>query len=192
MKKTVWLLAVAVLFMFGARQAVAAEQSMKVGVVDLIKALNESDAGKKAKADLEILIKTKQTSIDEKGKEIEKLKNDLEKQSSVLSADARKAKEDDLEKNIREYQRIVTDSQADVKKREGEFTGEILKDLRGIIEKMGQEGGYTMIIENAEGIILYSKPDQNLTEQVIKKYNESKGKAKAKDTKETKESKGKK
>lgn len=190
MKKTVWLLAVAVLFMFGARQAVAAEQSMKVGVVDLIKALNESDAGKKAKADLEILIKTKQTSIDEKGKEIEKLKNDLEKQSSVLSADARKAKEDDLEKNIREYQRIVTDSQADVKKREGEFTGEILKDLRGIIEKMGQEGGYTMIIENAEGIILYSKPDQNLTEQVIKKYNESKGKAKA--TKETKETKGKK
>lgn len=184
MKKTVLLLAV--LFMFAAQQALAAEQALKVGVVDLIKALNESDAGKKAKADLEVLIKTKQTAIDEKGKEIEKLKTDLEKQSSVLSADARKTKEDDLERNIREYQRIVTDSQNDVKKKEGEFTGEILKDLRGIIEKMGQEGNYTVIIENAEGIILYSKPDQNLTEQVIKKYNDSKGKVK-----ETKETKGK-
>ncbi|MBA4371572.1 MAG: hypothetical protein C0402_01780 [Thermodesulfovibrio sp.] len=189
MKKTVWLLVV--LFMFAAQQTFAAEPALKVGVVDLIKALNESDAGKKAKADLEVLIKTKQTSIDEKGKEIEKLKTDLEKQSSVLSSDARKSKEDDLERNIREYQRIVTDSQNDVKKKEGEFTGEILKDLRGIIEKMGQEGNYTMIIENAEGIILYSKQDQNLTEQVIKKYNESKGKAKAKDTKDTKDTKAK-
>jgi outer membrane protein len=178
--------------MFTAQKAFAAEQVLKVGVVDLIKALNESDSGKKAKADLEILIKTKQTAIDEKGKEIEKLKNELEKQSSVLSAEARKSKEDDLEKNIREYQRVVTDSQNDVKKKEGEFTGEILKDLRAIIAKIGQDGNYTMIIENAEGIILYSKPEQNLTEQVIKKYNESKGKAKAADTKGTKENKGKK
>jgi len=193
MKKTVWLLAVLFMFafMFTAQKAFAAEQVLKVGVVDLIKALNESDSGKKAKTDLEILIKTKQTSIDEKGKEIEKLKNDLEKQSSVLSSEARKTKEDELEKNIREYQRIVTDSQADVKKKESEFTGEILKALRAIIEKIGQEGNYTMIIENAEGIILYSKPEQNLTEQVIKKYNESTNKAKAKDTSETKESKGK-
>lgn len=182
MKKTALLLAV--LFIFAAQQAFAAEQTLKIGVVDLIKALNESDSGKKAKGDLEILIKTKQAAIDEKGKEIEKLKNDLEKQSSVLSAEARKAKEDELEKLIREYQRVVTDSQNDVKKKEAEFTGDILKDLRAIIEKMGQEGGYTMIIENAEGIILYSKPEQNLTEQVIKKYNESKGKSK--DTKETK------
>lgn len=187
MKKTVWLLAV--LFMFVAQQAFAAEQSLKIGVVDLIKALNESDAGKKAKADLEILIKTKQIAIDEKGKEIEKLKGDLEKQSSVLSAEARKGKEDDLEKIIREYQRIVTDSQNDVKKKESEFTGEILKGLRGIIDKIGQEGGYTLIIENAEGIILYSKVEQNLTEQVIKRFNESK--AKDTKTKETKEPKAK-
>jgi len=183
MRKSLWLLVI--LVMFGAQQAFAAE-AVKIGIVDLIKALNESDTGKKAKADLEILIKTKQSSIDEKGKDIEKLKNDLEKQSSVLSAEARKTKEDELERLIREYQRIVTDSQNDVKKKESEFTGEILKDLRGIIEKIGQEGSYTMIIENAEGIILFSKPEQNLTEQVIKRYNEAKTKAKdtkAKDTK---------
>ncbi len=163
--------------MFTAQQVYAAE-TVKIGFVDLIKALNESDSGKKAKADLEIMIKTKQTSIDEKGKEIEKLKSDLEKQSSVLSSEARKTKEDELEKMIREYQRVGTDSQNDIKKKESEFTGEILKGLRQVIEKIGQDGGYTMIIENAEGIILYAKPDQNLTEQVIKKYNESKSTAK--------------
>ncbi|MBI5100239.1 MAG: OmpH family outer membrane protein [Nitrospirae bacterium] len=176
MKKIAVLLVLVMLL--AAQQVHAAD--LKIGVVDLIKALNESNAGKKAKTDLEALIKSKQTSIDEKGKEIEKLRNDLEKQASVLSTEARKTKEEELERLIREYQRIVTDSQTDVKKRESEFTSEILKDLRAIIEKIGQEGAYTMIIENAEGIVLYSKPDQNLTETVIKKYNETKTKDKDK------------
>jgi outer membrane protein len=148
--------------------------NVKVGVVDLMKALNESDAGKKAKTELEGIIKAKQTVIDAKGKEIEKLKSDLEKQSSVLSADARKSKEDELEKMIREYQRIVSDSQSEVKKRESELTNGILQEIRAIVSKMGKDEGYTMIIENAEGIILYSQKGLNLTDAVIKKYNESK------------------
>ena len=70
-------------------------ENIKIGSVDLIKALNESDAGKKAKTDLEFMIKSKQSSLDEKGKNIEKVKNEIDKQSSVLSADARKSKEEE-------------------------------------------------------------------------------------------------
>lgn len=151
---------------------------MKVGIVDLMKALNESESGKKAKTDLEALIKSKQSVLDEKGKEIEKRKADLEKQSSVLSAEAKKSKEEDLEKLLREYQRLVTDSQNEVKKRESELTGEILKEIRAIVDKMGEEGGYTVVLENADGLVLYSKKDINLTDVVIKKYNESKAKNK--------------
>ncbi len=166
------MLFVVVILMLAAGHAYA--DNAKIGVVDLMKALNESDAGKKAKAELEDMIKAKQTVIDEKGKAIEKLKGDIEKQSSVLSADAKKSKEDELEKMIREYQRVVSDSQTEVKKRESELTGGILKEIRTIVDQMGKDGGYTMIIENAEGIILYSKKDLDLTDAVIKKFNESK------------------
>jgi outer membrane protein len=166
------MLFVAVILMLAAGNAYA--DDIKVGVVDLMKVLNESDAGKKAKTELEAAIKAKQTVIDEKGKEIEKMKGDIEKQSSVLSAEAKKQKQDELEKMIREYQRTVSDSQNDVKKRESELTNGILREIRAIVEKMGKDDGYTMIIENAEGIILYSKKDLDLTDAVIKKYNESK------------------
>lgn len=174
MKKTLLLL---VIFVLLAGQSVYAAE-VKIGIVDLMKALNESDSGKKAKSDLEGMIKSKQVILDGKGKEIEKLKGDLEKQASVLSADAKKSKEEDLEKMLREYQRLVTDSQNDVKKKEGELTGEILKELRAIIDKMGAEGGYTMILENVDGIVLFSKKEINLTDVVLKKYNESKAKGK--------------
>lgn len=175
MRKVAWLVVV-VLLLTGT--SVFAADPLKIGFVDLVKALNESESGKKAKADLEFLIKSKQVAIDEKGKAIEKGKNDLEKQASVLSQDARKSKEEELERLIREYQRLVSDSQGEVKKKESELTGDILKDIRAIIQKIGQDEAYTLILENAEGQILYSTKDIDLTDAVIKKHNEAKSKSK--------------
>ncbi len=149
-----------------------AADPVKFGSMDLQKALNESEAGKKAKSDLEALIKSKESIINEKSKVVEKLRGEMEKQSSVLSAEARKSKEDELEKLLREYQRAVQDSQAEVKKKEGELTEAIIKEIREIVEKIGEEEGYTLIIER--GLVLYSNKGIDLTDTVIKKYNEIK------------------
>lgn len=165
------LLLVVIFGLMAGGYAYADTITMKIGVVDLMKALNESDAGKKAKAELESVIKSKQAVINEKGKAIEKLKAELDKQSSVLSPDAKKSKQDDLDRLMRDYQRMVSDSQSDVKKRESELTDGILKGLRAVIQKIGQKEGYTIIIENAEGIVLYSKKNLDLTDEVIKQYD---------------------
>jgi outer membrane protein len=170
MKKLVFV--VAILGLLTGRLAYA--EDIKIGVVDLIKALNESESGKKAKTELEGLIKSKQATLDEKSKNIEKMKGELEKQASILSAEARKAKEDELERMIREYQRMVADSQGEVKKKENDYTAGIVKELRVIIEKIGKDEGYTVILEKAEGIVLFSKENLDITDTVIKKYNESK------------------
>ena len=170
MRKMAYLVVVALLL---SSTSVFAADTIKIGFVDLVKALNESESGKKSKADLELLIKSKQAVIDEKGKAIEKVKTDLEKQASVLSQDARKSKEEELERLIREYQRLVSDSQSEVKKKESELTSDILKDIRAIIQKIGQDEAYTVILENAEGQILYSVKEIDLTDTVIKRYGES-------------------
>jgi outer membrane protein len=162
---------------FGMLAGHAYAENVKIGVVDLMKALNASDTGKKAKSELESLVKEKQAVLDRKGKEIEKLKSDLDKQVSVLSAEAKKSREDDLQKMLREYQRLVQDSQNEVKKREGELTGDILKEIRAVIDKIGEERGYTVILEDAEGVVLFSKKEIDITPLVIKRYNESKAKA---------------
>ena len=146
-----------------------AADAPKFGSVDIQKLLNESDAGKKAKADLESLIKSKQTAINDKEKTVEKLKADLEKQTSVLSADARKGKEDELEKQIREYQRLVQDSQAEVKKKEAELTDAILKDVKDLIDKIGEQEGYALIVEKS--MVIYASENTDITDLVMKKFN---------------------
>ena len=177
MKRAIWLVLV-ILLITGSSGLAAEIITVKIGHVDLVRALNESESGKKAKADLEFMIKSKQSTIDEKGKAIERAKADIEKQASVLSQDARKTKEEELESLLRDYQRLVADSQKEVKKKEGELTGDIIKELRGIVQKIGQEEGYTLILESAEGQILYAAKEIDLTETVIRKFNESRSKTK--------------
>jgi len=164
----------AVLLACSMSSAVLAADNFKVGVVDLFKVLNESDTGKRAKADLESLIKSRQLAMDEKGKNIEKLKADFEKQASLLSPEAKKAKEEELERLVRDYQRMGTDSQAELKKKESELTAGILTDLREHIAQIGQEEGYTLILENAGGVVLYFDKPLDLTDKIIKRYNEAK------------------
>jgi outer membrane protein len=174
MKKIVCIFAVLLLF----SGQLASAEDFKVGLVDLVKAITESDTGKKAKAELEFFAKSKEAVINEKGQAIEKLRRDFEKQVSILSDEAKKAKEDELQRLIRDYQRMVTDTQNELRKKESDLTNDIIKDLRVIIQEIGDKEGYTMILDYADGLVLYSKTALNITDQVIKQYNETKGKAK--------------
>jgi outer membrane protein len=153
-----------------------AADTAKFGAIDIQKVLNESEAGKKAKSDLESLIKSKQANIDEKGRAIDKLKSDMEKQSSILSEDARKKKEDELERMVRVYQHLVQDSQAELKKKESELTDGILKQIRDMVDKIGEEEGYTIIFE--KGTVLYSSKGIDITEDVLKRFDAAKAKSK--------------
>lgn len=152
----------------------AEEGKFKIAIVDLYKVINESEAGKKAKSDLETLIRSKQSILDEKGKNIETLKSDIDKQAAVITAEAKKAKEDELERLVRDYQRVVSDSQAEVKKKESELTAEILKQAREVINKIAMEGGYSLVLEKADGLVLYFSNNLDITDRVIKKINEGK------------------
>ncbi len=175
MKKVLCVLLVSIAVLTGGVFSRAhAADALKVGIVDLLKSLNESEKGKKAKAELESLIKSKQSVIDEKGKSIEKLKADMEKQASIISPEAKKTKDEEMERLVRDYQRTVTDSQAEVKKKEGELTGGILKEIRDVIQQLAREDGYTLVLEKAEGLILYSDKSLEITEKVVKRYNEKK------------------
>lgn len=150
----------------------SAEIPLKIGYVDLQKTLNDSQAGQKAKKAMTELISAKQKNADEKTKEIEKLKAEIDKQATVLSPETKKQKEEKLEREIRDYQRMVRDTQEELQKKEIELTSTIIKDLRDIVKKIGEEEGYTIILEHAEGGILYSSPAYDLTEKVMKRYDQ--------------------
>jgi outer membrane protein len=146
---------------------------MKIGFVDIDRAANDSEEGKKAVGVLKDFMSSRQSTISEKGKEIEKMKSDLEKQGSIMSQDAKKSKVEELERSEREFQRMVSDANQEFEKKRRESTESVYKEIIDIVVKLGQAEKYTIILPVQS--LLYSDKTLDITDTIIKKFNESKG-----------------
>ncbi|MFN3739546.1 MAG: OmpH family outer membrane protein [Thermodesulfovibrionales bacterium] len=158
--------------LFLINQAITEAAEVKIGYVDLGKALNDSKRGKEAKAELEAFVKQKQSQINELEKKINTQRTEFEKQAPALTEEAKQERQAQIEKLIQDYQKLVQDAQAEVEKKRRDLTTGILKELKDIIDEIGKKEGYTIILESSEGLILYSKDGLDLTGRVIKIYDE--------------------
>lgn len=139
----------------------------KIGVVDVVKAVNDSESGKKANAELDVLVKAKQAALKDKADAVENLKKALEKEPPAT----RKTKEDELAKAATEYQQLAAASDAEVKKKAADLRGKVIEDLKKVLETIGAEEKYLLILSN-ENVGYYQKTI-DITEKAVKKYNES-------------------
>jgi outer membrane protein len=149
-------------------------EPVKIAYVDMQKALNYCEAGKEAKKQLTSEVEKMQKNFAGKQKELEKLKEDLEKRGSVLSETVRREKERDYQAKLRELQRLQRDYEEDLRRRDRELTDRILKDLEAIVKKLGEEGKYTVILERNQPAIVYISGALDLTEEVIKIFDQQK------------------
>ena len=145
----------------------------KLGVVDVQRVLDTVDEGRKAKADFQKEIDSKKTELARKQQEVKKAEESFEKQKLILSPSAVEDKRKDLENKRTELQKFMMNLQADMQKREMQLSGDILKKIRSVIEKVGRDGGYDIVWEKIEGGIVYAKPAFDLTDQVIVKYDKA-------------------
>ena len=153
----------------------SAADTIKIGYVDIQKLIDQSDEAKKARTTLETLKASKEKDLEKMVTTAKKMEDELKKQQNILSDDAKKAKIDELEKMDRDIRRFVSDSEAELSKKQREMDNSLLTELVGIIQKLGQEGEYTLILPAT--VILYSGKGIDITETVLKRYNELKAKA---------------
>src|SRR6266540_4678138 len=93
------LLATAALAALGLAAApTPARAEQKIAYVDLQRALNEIEEGKAAKANLKREFDQKQKMLDDKKSEFDRLRGEFEKQAMVMSEQARKDKQSELER----------------------------------------------------------------------------------------------
>lgn len=144
---------------------------VKLGYVDLQKALNLSETGKAAKEKIQKKVKEHEGTIDARQKELKKLKDDLEKQALLLSDEARGAKERDYQQKLKEFQRYTKDIQEELQQKDADFTRQILEELFKVIKGIGEKEGYTMIFEQSESSLLFADDKIDLTDKVIKAYD---------------------
>jgi outer membrane protein len=155
----VWLLSVSL--------ATAADS--KVGFIDVQKSISSTKAWKKGFADFKNKYKKQRAVITQKENKIKKLLEDLNKQSFILDPKLKKKKEDQFRKEKVAFERYVEDQNKDFGLKEKEMTREFLKQMLEIIQKLGKDRKYTMILEKKS--VLYNNLGNDLTSQATKTYD---------------------
>ena len=147
----------------------AAQDRVKIGFIDVQRAISESQAGKRARDKFQAQVKKAETDLLRGKTELERLKSEFDKKSPLLKDDERRNLEVDLQKRAVNYQRAMGDLQQELRQKEGEMTGDILKDLEKIVTEVGKAEKFTLILERSQ--ILYSDQAIDITNKVIEVFN---------------------
>ena len=147
---------------------------LKIAYVDIQKAVNESNAGKDAKKVITKDVEKFQGQIADKQKILQTMKESLEKQAPMLNPDARATREKDYQNKLREFQRWGEDTQNEINQKRMEMERNISIGLQKVIQKVGADEGYTLILEKNESIVLFVSKALDITDRVIKAYDAQK------------------
>ena len=181
MRRTKWAAMTALLVMgvvvgmwlgASAPSAQTAGSPSRVGFVDIQKVLARSAAGVAAREQLEKEKAVMQKQVDDQRAELEKMRDELEKKGQLLSADARREKQEALERKVRDARRLVDDLQNTLQKKEEAMLGKVLQEVGGLIQKVGKDKGFTMVLERQRSSILYAAADSDLTDDVLRAYDD--------------------
>ncbi len=161
-----WIL---VLFFFLIALPAWGQEKVKIGFVDIQRAISESQAGKKAKERFQAQVKKVEGDLMKEKQEVERMKNDFDKKASLLKEEERFNMEKELQRRALGYQRSMQDYQEELRQRESEMTAAILQDLQKLVAEVGKSEKFTLILERSQ--VLYSDQGVDITNKVIELYN---------------------
>lgn len=145
----------------------------KVGYINLQRLVTESKMGKEAKADILKMRQTKQSVLDKKLSDINKMRDFINKKGDKLPAGERRDKVELLQKMYKEYQRLVADAKEDITREDRELVAIILEKANDILKKVAKKKNYAIILKDPNAIG-YLDPDVDITDLVLKELNKKK------------------
>lgn len=158
--------------------AAAARQTTRIGFVDILRILNETERGKSVKAKLKGMKDKLQARIDAKRKQLEKLRASLEAKMPTLSPEQREPKAKEFQK---ELQKKAEEFQKFGKQLEEEFYTTQGKESKGLDDATeqaavayGKANGFAVIVVKKELLYVGDNIDaQDVTDALIKAMDEA-------------------
>ncbi len=156
------------LFVFVPGELLAASK-IKIGVVNADQVFQESIRGKEIIGNLKTRINREQEKIRKNQGKLNELRNQLNKQSLVMSEDLKRKKENDYRMKLRALQRQAKDAEEEMQISQREIRAEVLNDLMKIIRALGKKEGFTYIVTSE--FVVYSDKRIDITKRIIDEYN---------------------
>lgn len=144
----------------------------KVGVVDPARVLSETIAGKRAKESLSAFSKNRQALIEMEEKELRRMEEDFGRQASVLSATAKREREEQFRRRMAEYQQKAGEMNREVQEKQKDVLEGFREKVELIVGKVSKRLGLQVVVDKGKGgPTLYSDEGLDITGQVIDEFN---------------------
>jgi len=151
--------------------ATAAQAEGRIGYVDMQRVVTESQAGKRARAEIESAVKKKQEQVAREGQKLKAQQQALEKEQLTLTETQKRTKQRDFEQKVQTYQQLAADGQRELSQMDAEHSRKVLTDIRVVIREIAQAEKLMLVLEKNEQPVLYAEDGPDLTDRVIKAYD---------------------
>jgi len=185
MKRTFVAVFSGVLVGAGLAQAQEPARAPRIAVIDMARVSAESQLGKSYAAQLEKLqtdinaeATKKQTDLGKLDTALKTLQEELEKQASVLSPEARDKKQQEIVRKTRERQAFLEDGQAEINRMRERaqsqaqaINAEFQQKVRPVVEQVAKDKGLDLVLDSQVAYTI--NRDFDITRDVIAKADEA-------------------
>lgn len=148
---------------------------MRVAVIDVNKVLTTSTAGKAAYSKLKQVQDEKMARAQKMDDEIKALDNDINTKKISLSEE----KLADMQKQLSDkkiaMQRYAQDADREIGEARDRALGELNGKIMPVVDQIGKEMGLAAIFNKFESGLVYASDAIDITDLVIKRFNEAQG-----------------
>jgi len=161
-----------VLLLFSAALAMAAD--LKIGFIDSERIFAEYQGTNQAQTEFEADITQWNQELETRKRDLEKLAEEYQSQSLILSEAKKREREEELQRKRSELDAFVQEiwgPTGKVAQRNEQLTRPIVEKIREVLNDIGKEQNFSIIFDAIDGNVVYADQALDLTDLVVERLN---------------------
>ncbi len=168
--RTFWVAVAAALAL--AIPAAAVADGIRIGVIDVNRILNDSEAGKSARKKMEDTYEVLRKKLEAKQAEAKKLKDEIDSERIIVDKKEKlKAKEEVLASKVNELRQMTQESEKEMQAKQRDLERAILASIEAKINTVVESEKIDILLDRAQGGVLHFRPELDITAKVLELVN---------------------
>ena len=149
-------------------------QQLKIGYVDVLRLKQEYKEYQQAEVQFQKAMTVWQAKADSMLSDMQELSDKLEKQSMMLTEQAKNEIRENLLVKQNEYQMFVNQvmgPDGEAAQKEYELSKPLMEKISTAIKLIALKGDYTFVLDSTAGSVLYANEQYDITDKVVAQLN---------------------
>jgi outer membrane protein len=145
----------------------------KIGLVNVLEAIQTTNEGQKELEDLAKRFTPKQTELKNLSDEIDRLKKQLDTQAGKITDDERNNQVRAIETKQKALQRNYEDAQTEFQQAQQDISARIYQKMAGVLEKYASSKGFAVVLDvsGQASAVLWGNQGTLITQDIVEAYN---------------------